>query len=215
MTLTRRTVLAAGVCAFALVAMGAPAFAQEAERTVDVDKLMAKGPLDEMALGSEDAPVTIVEYASMTCSHCADFHENTFPALKEKYIDTGKVRFVLREFPLDPLAAAGFMLARCRPSDQYFTMVDLLFDKQRQWAYAQDPVTALLNIAKQAGFTQESFEECLTNQELLDAVNEVKDQGAKDFGVSSTPTFFINGRMLRGARGIDEFSEAIDPELNG
>jgi protein-disulfide isomerase len=214
-TLTRRTVLAAGAFAFAFVALGAPAFAQEAERTVDVDKLMAKGPLDEMALGSEDAPVTIVEYASMTCSHCADFHENTFPALKEKYIDTGKVRFVLREFPLDPLAAAGFMLARCRPSDQYFTMVDLLFDKQRQWAYAQDPVTALLNIAKQAGFTQESFEECLTNQELLDAVNEVKDQGAKDFGVSSTPTFFINGRMLRGARGIDEFSKAIDPELNG
>lgn len=215
MTLTRRTVLAAGAFAFALVALGAPAFAQEAERTVDVDKLMAKGPLDEMALGSEDAPVTIVEYASMTCSHCADFHENTFPALKEKYIDTGKVRFVLREFPLDPLAAAGFMLARCRPSDQYFTMVDLLFAKQRQWAYAQDPVTALLNLAKQAGFTQESFEECLTNQELLDAVNEVKDTGVKDFGVTSTPTFFINGRMVRGARGIDEFSKVIDPELNG
>jgi len=214
-SLTRRTLLAGGAFAFAFVAMGAPVFAQQADPTVSVDKLMAKGPLDEMALGAEDAPVTIVEYASMTCSHCADFHENTFPALKEKYIDTGKVRFVLREFPLDPLAAAGFMLARCRPSDQYFDMVDLLFDKQRQWAYAQDPVSALLNIAKQAGFTQETFEECLTNQELLDAVNEVKDQGAKDFGVSSTPTFFINGRMLRGARGIDEFSKAIDPELNG
>ena len=215
MSLTRRTLLAGGAFAFAFVAMGAPVFAQQADTTVSVDKLMAKGALDEMALGAEDAPVTIVEYASMTCSHCADFHENTFPALKEKYIDTGKVRFVLREFPLDPLAAAGFMLARCRPSDQYFDMVDLLFDKQRQWAYAQDPVSALQNIAKQAGFTQESFEECLTNQELLDAVNEVKDQGAKDFGVSSTPTFFINGRMLRGARGIDEFSKAIDPELNG
>jgi protein-disulfide isomerase len=214
-SLTRRTLLAGGAFAFAFVAMGAPVFAQQADTTVSVDKLMAKGALDEMALGAEDAPVTIVEYASMTCSHCADFHENTFPALKEKYIDTGKVRFVLREFPLDPLAAAGFMLARCRPSDQYFDMVDLLFDKQRQWAYAQDPVSALQNIAKQAGFTQESFEECLTNQELLDAVNEVKDQGAKDFGVSSTPTFFINGRMLRGARGIDEFSKAIDPELNG
>ena len=215
MSLTRRTLLAGGAFAFAFVAMGAPVFAQQADTTVSVDKLMAKGVLDEMALGAEDAPVTIVEYASMTCSHCADFHENTFPALKDKYIDTGKVRFVLREFPLDPLAAAGFMLARCRPSDQYFDMVDLLFDKQRQWAYAQDPVSALQNIAKQAGFTQESFEECLTNQELLDAVNEVKDQGAKDFGVSSTPTFFINGRMLRGARGIDEFSKAIDPELNG
>ncbi|MGX1307675.1 protein-disulfide isomerase [Amorphus suaedae] len=215
MTLTRRTVLAAGVCAFALVAMGAPSFAQEAEKSVDVDKLMAKGPLDEMFMGSEDAPVTIVEYASMTCPHCADFHETTLPQLKEKYIDTGKVRLVFREFPLDPLAAAGFMLARCRPADQYFDMVDLLFAKQRQWAYAQDPVTALLNLAKQAGFTQESFEECLTNQELLDAVNEVKDKGVKDFGVTSTPTFFINGRMLRGARGIDEFSKVIDPELNG
>ncbi len=215
MTLTRRTVLAGGALALAFAAMGAPAFAQQAETSVSVDKLMAKGPLEEMALGAEDAPVTIVEYASLTCSHCADFHANTYPALKEKYIDTGKVRFVFREFPLDPLAAAGFMLARCRPSDQYFDMVDLLFDKQRQWAYAQDPVSALQNIAKQAGFTQETFEECLTNQELLDGVNEVKDQGTQNFGVTSTPTFFINGRMLRGARGIDEFSKVIDPELNG
>lgn len=215
MTLTRRTVLAAGAFAIAVSAFGAPVFAQQAETSVNVEKLMAKGPLDEMALGSEDAPVTIVEYASMTCSHCAAFHAETYPALKEQYIDTGKVRFVLREFPLDPLAAAGFMLARCRPADQYFDMVDLLFDKQRQWAYAQDPVTALLGIAKQAGFTQESFEECLTNQELLDAVNEVKDTGAQEFGVNSTPTFFVNGRMVRGARGIEEFSKIIDEDLNG
>jgi len=214
-TLTRRTVLAAGALALALSATGAPAYAQQAERSVDVDKLMAEGPLPEMALGSEDAPVTIVEYASLTCSHCAAFHSETYPALKEQYIDTGKVRFVLREFPLDPLAAAGFMLARCRPADQYFEMVDLLFDKQRQWAYAQDPVSALLAIAKQSGFTQESFEECLTNQELLDGVNEVKDTGAQDFGVSSTPTFFVNGRMVRGARGIEEFSEIIDENLDG
>ena len=215
----RLVVLATAAVAVLVLAIGAilyPQFAGNpraatAEPVAPSNLVRFNSPV----IGPQNAPVTIVEYASLTCSHCADFHANTYPALKEKYIDTGKVRLVFREFPLDPLAAAGFMLARCRPSDQYFDMVDLLFDKQRQWAYAQDPVTALLNLAKQAGFTQESFEECLTNQELLDAVNEVKDKGVKDFGVTSTPTFFINGRMLRGARGIDEFSKVIDPELNG
>ncbi|WP_370874376.1 DsbA family protein [Amorphus orientalis] len=212
--LFRRSLVAAGASALMLVGLsGAPALAQNQDVTVDTDELMAEGPLPEMALGEEDAPVTIVEYASMTCPHCATFHEATYPDLKEKYIDTGKVRFVFREFPLDPLAAAGFMLARCAPEEQYFDMVDLLFEKQRQWAYSQDPVTELLNLSKQAGFTQESFEACLTNQELLDGVNEVKDRGARDFSVTSTPTFFVNGRMVRGARGIEEFSEIIDSEL--
>ncbi|MDQ0313946.1 protein-disulfide isomerase [Amorphus orientalis] len=214
MRLFRRSLVAAGASALMLVGLsGAPALAQNQDVTVDTDELMAEGPLPEMALGEEDAPVTIVEYASMTCPHCATFHEATYPDLKEKYIDTGKVRFVFREFPLDPLAAAGFMLARCAPEEQYFDMVDLLFEKQRQWAYSQDPVTELLNLSKQAGFTQESFEACLTNQELLDGVNEVKDRGARDFSVTSTPTFFVNGRMVRGARGIEEFSEIIDSEL--
>lgn len=169
--------------------------------------------LGDVVLGDPNAPVTLIEYASLTCPHCADFHAETFPEIKEKYVDTGKVRFVFREFPLDPLAAAGFMLARCAPNDQYFAMIDLLFDKQRQWAYSQDPVSALLNLSKQTGFTQKSFEECLTNQELLDAVNGVKDQGAREFGVNSTPTFFINGRQVRGARGFEEFSKIIDSEL--
>ncbi|MEW5424299.1 DsbA family protein [Amorphus sp. 3PC139-8] len=211
MTLTRRTVLAVGA-ALALAASAPAAFAQGAEQTVDVKELMAEGPLPDMAMGSEDAPVTIVEYASLTCPHCAHFHDATLPELKEKYIDTGKVYFIFRDFPLDPLAAAGAMLSRCAPDDQYFEMTDLLFDKQRQWAYSKDPVSALLNLAKQAGFTQESFEACLTNQELLDGVNEVKDKAARDFGVNSTPTFFINGRMLRGARDIEEFSKVIDEE---
>lgn len=211
MTLTRRTVLAVGA-ALALAASAPAAFAQDAEKTVDVKELMAEGPLPDMAMGDENAPVTIVEYASLTCPHCAHFHDATLPELKEKFIDTGKVYFIFRDFPLDPLAAAGAMLARCAPDDQYFEMTDLLFDKQRQWAYSQDPVSALLNLAKQAGFTQESFEACLTNQELLDGVNEVKDTAARDFGVNSTPTFFINGRMLRGARDIEEFSKVIDEE---
>ena len=156
--------------------------------------------------------MTIVEYASMTCSHCATFHVNTYPKLKEKYIDTGKVRLILREFPFDPRAEAGFMLARCA-DDKYFPMVDALFKQQSNWAPVQDARTALLNIAKLAGFTQQSFEACLTNQELLNDVRAVRQRAANDFDVTATPTFFINGKKYAGAMSIEEFSAIIDPML--
>ena len=165
--------------------------APEPSGSINMNDLLQPGALPEKVQGSDEAPVTIVEYASMTCSHCASFHVNTYPALKEKYIDTGKVRLALREFPFDPRAEAGFMLARCA-EDKYFAMVDVLFKQQDNWAPVQDARTALLNIAKLAGFTQESFEACLTNQELLDDVRAVRARGASDFGVNATPTFFIN-----------------------
>src|SRR5690606_16164972 len=127
----------------------------------------------EMALGEEGAPVTIVEYASMTCPHCAHFHETTFPQVKEKYVDTGKVRFIFREFPFDPRAEAGFMLARCS-DDKYFSMVEVLFQKQDSWAPVENARDPMLQIAKLAGFTQESFEACLTDQKLLDDIRAVR-----------------------------------------
>ena len=211
MRLTRREVIGGAVALSAVAGFGLsplPAWAQ----TVDMAKLLEAGPLGEEALGSADAPVTIVEYASLTCGHCAAFHLQTYPALKEKYIDTGKVRFIMREFPLDPLAAAAFMLSRCAGDGKYFGMVDLFFEKQADWTRTDDPVAALLNLSKQAGFTQESFEACLTNQELLDGVNAVKDRGAT-FGVDSTPTFFVNGQMVRGAKTIGEFDAILEPML--
>ncbi len=191
----------------------APVEAPEARGDVDMDKVLAPGPLKEMAIGEDNAPVTIVEYMSMTCPHCRQFHEETYPALKEKYIDTGKVRFILREFPLDPRAAAAIMLARCAPNDQYFPMVDVLFKRQTVWATAQDARTELLNIAKLAGFTQESFEACLTNQQLLDDVNSVRTTAAEDFGVDATPTFFIDGKRYSGDMSIGQMSAIIDPLL--
>ena len=206
---TRREVIGGAIAlsaAAGLVLPPLPALAQ----TVDMAALTEAGPLGDEAVGSPDAPVTIVEYASLTCGHCAAFHMQTYPALKEKYIDTGKVRFIMREFPLDPLAAAAFMLSRCAGDDKYFQMVDLFFEKQADWTRTDDPVAALLNLSKQAGFTQESFEACLTNQELLDGVNAVKDRGAQ-FGVDSTPTFFVNGEMYKGVLSIDRFSEIVDP----
>ncbi|MCA0277710.1 MAG: DsbA family protein [Proteobacteria bacterium] len=186
--------------------------APDAQGTVDMTKLLEAGTLPDMVLGKADAPVTIVEYASMTCPHCAHFHETTLPALKTKYIDTGKARLIYREFPFDPLAEAGFMLARCS-KDNYFPMVDVLFKQQSNWAASQNPKDALLQISKLAGFTQESFEACLTDQKLLDDIRAVRARGEKDFKVDSTPTFFINGKVYKGAMTIDEMSAIIDGML--
>jgi protein-disulfide isomerase len=186
--------------------------APPSQGTVDMAKLLQPGALPEKSLGKEDAPVTIVEYASMTCGHCAHFHETTFPALKEKYIDNGKARLILREFPFDPRAEAGFMLARCS-NDNYFAMVDVLFKQQEAWAGVENAKEALLQISKLAGFSQESFEACLTDQKLLEDVRAVRARGEADFKVDSTPTFFINGNTYKGAMSIEEMSAIIDGML--
>jgi protein-disulfide isomerase len=227
MTVTRRHFLFTGVSAVAMLGAGgamaryfsmpqASAMSDTPAPTLvaaDAAELLQAGPLGESALGDPNAPVTIVEYASMTCSHCAAFHKDTYPALKEKYIDTGKVYFIFREFPLDPVATAAFMLARCVPESQYFTFVSALFKNQNIWAFTDDRVGGLTKMGKQAGLTQEKFDECLTNQELLDGVNWVKDRGAKTFDVNSTPTFFINGEIIRGALPLDQFEEKINEQL--
>ncbi|MET0606856.1 MAG: DsbA family protein [Beijerinckiaceae bacterium] len=196
---------------FFIASAAAFAAGPAAAQAIRMDQLMKPaGDLKDVVQGSPDAKVTIVEYASMTCSHCAAFHERTWPALKAKYIDTGKARFILREFPLDPLAAGGFMLARCA-GDRREAMVDLLFKQQRNWAMTEKPVDALAALVKQAGFTQESFEKCLTDQKLLDGVLAVKNQGEKEFKVDSTPTFFINGNKYPGNMSIEDFDRILSP----
>ena len=191
----------------------APVMAEAAG--VPVLELMAAEALPDIALGSSDAPVTIVEYASMTCSHCAAFYATTFPELKSKYIDTGKVRFILREFPLDPLAAAGFMVARCAGDDKRNAIVELLFAQQKNWVFTDKPVEALANLVKQTGMSQTSFEACLKNQDLYNKIAKVHDQGAEKFGVNATPTFFINGKKQNGEMNPDALAKLIDPMLKG
>jgi protein-disulfide isomerase len=188
--------------------LGGSAFAQ----TISGLELMAKGALDDIAMGSETAPVTIIEYASMTCPHCAAFEVQVFPKLKEKYIDTGKVRFILREFPLDGLAAAAFMLARCAGPDKYYPMVETLFTQQAKWA-VRSPIEPLLAIAKQAGFTQQSFETCINNKDQLNKVQQVRDRASQKFKVKATPTFFINGELHEGGMSIEDLDKAIEPYL--
>jgi protein-disulfide isomerase len=186
--------------------LGGPALAQ----TISGLELMAKGALDDISMGSETAPVTIIEYASMTCPHCAAFEAQVFPKLKEKYIDTGKVRFILREFPLDGLAAAAFMLARCAGPDKYYPMVETLFAQQAKWA-VRNPLEPLLAIAKQAGFTQQSFEACINNKDQLNKVQQVRDRASQKFKVKATPTFFINGELHEGGMSIEDLDKAIEP----
>ena len=170
------------------------------------------GPLGDMALGDEKAPCTIIEYASMTCPHCAAFHMNTFPELKKRYIDTGKVRFIFREFPLDQLALAAFLLARCAGPEKYFPMIDTLFQLQKEWL-VQKPLAPLLAIAKQAGMSEQAFNECLQDQKLIDGIEDVRQRAMK-LNVQSTPSFFINGKPAR-VFTIDEFEKAIAPYIKG
>ncbi len=208
--LSRRHLLAITAAAAATGEFSGPAFA-ETETKVPTEQLMAEGPLPDVWLGSKDAPVTIIEYASMTCTHCAAFHVETYPTLKSKYIDTGKVRFTLREFPLDPLATAGFMLARCVGSDKRYAMIDLLFTQQKNWAFTDKPVEALASTVKQAGVSQTDFETCLKDQKLYDQINSIRDSAGKSFKVEATPTFFINGVKHSGELSVDELEKVLAP----
>jgi protein-disulfide isomerase len=191
--------------------------AAAAAETVPASELMKVDALPDMTMGNDKAAVTVIEYASMTCPHCAHFQETTFPELKKRYIDTGKVHYIFREFPLDNLAAAASMLARCAGKDdkeKYFALIDTLFRQQRQWA-VEKPIPPLLAIAKQAGFTEQTFNACLANQQVLDGIESVRQRAVNKFKVQSTPTFFINGTSFPGALSIEDMAKAIDPYLKG
>jgi protein-disulfide isomerase len=167
-------------------------------------------PIGEMTLGPDTAKVTIIEYASASCPHCAEFYKGTFQALKKDYIDTGKIRFIFREFPHNQPALAAFMLARCAPKDKYFALIDLFFTEQEKWLAS--PRDELFKIAQLLGFTQASFDECLKKEDIAKGILSVRDQGAS-FGVEGIPTFFINGERYNGGLTTEDFRKAIDPLL--
>ena len=167
--------------------------------------------LPDMALGPANAPVTITEFASMTCPHCAAFNENVFPKIKSEYIDTGKIRYVFREFPLDIKAAAGSMLARCiakGDSGKYFAVIDMLFKQQNDWV-TKNTTETLIRIGKQAGLSQQAVENCLKDQALLDKIAADQKYASEVLKVDSTPTFFINGEKIKGETSFAEFDKKI------
>jgi protein-disulfide isomerase len=201
LTLTGLTALAG----FSPLRLIAEAVAQSAS---DVAKPQS---LPDMALGPANASVTVTEYASMTCPHCAAFNENVFSKIKSEYIDTGKVRYVFREFPLDIKAAAGSMLARCIAKDdagKYFAVVDMLFKQQNDWV-VKNTTETLTRIGKQAGLSQQAVEDCLKDQALLDKIAADQKFANEVLKVNSTPTFFINGEMIKGETSFEEFDKRI------
>jgi protein-disulfide isomerase len=167
--------------------------------------------LPDMALGPANAPVTITEFASMTCPHCAAFNATVFPKIKSEYIDSGNIRYIFREFPLDIKAAAGSMLARYIAKDdaaKYFAVIDMLFRQQNEWVLKNTTET-LTRIGKQAGLTQQQVEDCLKDQALLDKIAADQKYAAEVLKVDSTPTFFINGEKIKGETSFEEFDKKI------
>lgn len=154
-------------------------------------------------LGDANAPITVIEYASLTCSHCAHFHTQVLPEIKKKWIDTGKVKLVYRDFPLDQIAAKAAQIAECAGNDKYFGVLDIIFRGQPQWATAADPLAELAKPLRIAGMGENEIKACLANEAMSNAV--IKDyQGGEAMGVNSTPTLFINGQLYRGARSVEE-----------
>jgi protein-disulfide isomerase len=200
----------------ALTACASVAVTQDAETNKalngpPVAELMQPGPLGDRALGNPNAPVTVIEYVSLTCPHCAAFHRDVFPRVKREYIDTGKIRFIVREFPIGRSAGNAAIANRCAPEDKYFALLSALLTRQSEWVSQEVRLDAINGVAKSVGMSRETFDKCLANQSMIDALDEVKQRGRK-FGVIGTPTFFANGRKAQGATTYEEFKALVDPQ---
>ncbi len=174
---------------------------------------LADGPVYDTSMGSADAPVTMIEYASLSCPHCAKFHEETLPKIKKEYIDTGKVRFIYRDFPFGSLAMAGAMVARCSGPEKFFGMIDILFRSQKDWVNNGNPLVNLKRIAKFGGMSGKDVDKCLREDALLVAIQKRQLEAENKYGVNSTPTFLIDGIKMEGARPFEDFKAAIDKAL--
>jgi protein-disulfide isomerase len=164
---------------------------------------------DDMILGKADAPVTVIEYASLTCPHCAHFAANTFPKVKQELIDTGKIRWVYRDFPLDRLALRAALLAHCMPKEEYFTTLNALFSSQNDWAAAADPNAALGQIGRTGGLDQPTIEKCLSDKASIDKIVARIQEGEQRYNLKSTPTFIINGKAESGDMDYDTFFNLV------
>ena len=196
----------------ALVALGAAAALLAG--TALAPRARAEAVRGEVVLGDGNAPVTIIEYSSLTCPHCASFHRETLPGIRERYIDTGKARLVYRDYPLDQVAVMAAMLARCAGKERFFGFVDVLFRSQKTWARASDPREALTRIGRLGGLSRGDMDACFADGELETSIYTSRVDAAKEFDIRSTPTFIINGEMVAGAQPFERFAVIIDRILS-
>jgi len=170
--------------------------------------------IDDDVQGKADARVTIIEYASLTCPHCADFHTNTLPLIKKQWVETGKARLIFRDFPLDGLAMGAAMIAHCAPKDHYFALLSALFETQNTWARAANPADELKKLAKLGGIPEDKFASCVEDKALAERITAGQREAQDKYGVNSTPSFLVNGKLITGAKSFDEF-DAILKEAAG
>jgi protein-disulfide isomerase len=173
-------------------------------------EVMRPGPIPEFSIGKEDAPVTLVKYASLTCPFCKRFQADVFPVLKRDYIDAGKVRFIIREFPIGKTSGMATIALRCAPMARYLDLYGRYLAQQAQWVSQEVRIEPILKVAQGVGLTAEQFDSCRQNQGMIAALNQVKDRG-RELGIIGTPNFFINGRLIKKALGLKELREIIDP----
>ncbi len=166
--------------------------------------------LSERILGNSDAKVTMIEYASMTCPHCANFHTKTFPAIKKEYIVTGKIKFIYRDFPLDQFALAAAMMARCSAKERYFGVVDVIFRTQREWGRNPNPRKALEQIGKIVGVSESTYEACVTDKVVHDGMIKMRNDAVEKYKVRTTPTFVVNEKKINGGLPLEELRKVLD-----
>ncbi len=195
----------------AAVALASTAHADDTASKVDLTDLLTAPEEGEMDMGPADAKVTIVEYGSASCPHCAAFYKDVFTKLKPDYIDTNKVRFIFREFPHNDQGLAAFMVARCAPKEKYFPLLDVFFTTQQTWV--PDAFNGLKNIAQQAGMSAADYDACLKNEKVAKAILDVREKGSKKYGVSGIPYIFVNGKTVQGETTYDSIKAIIDPLL--
>lgn len=171
--------------------------------------------IGEQSIGDADAPVTIIEYSSLSCPHCAQFHKDVLPGLKERYIDTGKVRMVFRDFPLNESAVDAAVIAHCSGTDRYVGFLDVLFQTQESWSTTPDHRTALKQLGKLGGLSDEQMDGCLADETMVNGVLQSRLDGQNEHQVQSTPTFVIGDQTYPGSRDVDAFAEIIEPLLDG
>ncbi len=175
------------------------------------EPISAEAALKDRILGDPNAPVEIVEYSSLTCPHCRNFHLNVLPKIKKKYIDSGKVKLIYRDFPFDRLGLIAAVLARCAPPIRYFQFLDVLFQNQERWSQDSDPGAALVRIGKLGGLSEDDFKACMANKELVDGLIQVRLDANKRFDVTATPTFIINGdKRVVGFQEFAVFDELLE-----
>ena len=203
--MNRRQIMMGSAALAAFAGLGGAPFA--ARPALAADEIF---PQDRF-LGAEDAPITIIEYASLTCPHCAAFHSETLPQLKDTWIKGGRARLVFRDYPLDRVALTGALVAHCFEKDEaYFAFLGFLFDDQRKWAYSENPVESLANMAKLGGIDQDRFNACLQDEARLNGILEGIKYAQDTYGVKSTPSFVIDGKLYPGNRSFGDFDKLLE-----